>query len=244
MSKQILTDVRLFIGGADLSGWSNKVEIKRSVENKETTNFRSGGAKERIGGLSSCEVNVEGQWEAGDPSLPDDAIDAVLGVVGPWTLSPNDATVGSLAYIVNALEGEYTMLGQVGDVAPFKANAMSSLARARGLYLHPPGTPRTATGTGTITQMVAVPAGRTLVASLHVLSISGTGTPTITARVEADNAVGFPSAVTVATFAAQTAVGSQSVRVAGPITDDWYRVGYTISGTTPSFLFVVAIGVA
>jgi hypothetical protein len=32
--------------------------------------------------------------------------------------------------------------------------------------------------------------------------------------------------------------------VSGPITDDWFRVSYTISGTTPSFLFAVTAGIA
>lgn len=236
--------MRLFVGGADLSGWSNKAEVKRGVETKETTNFRSGGSKEYLGGLGSAALDVEGLWEAGDLTLPDDVIDANLGVVGPWTICPNDATVAALVYVVNALEGDYTILGAVGDVAPFKASAVSTWPRARGMIAHPPGTARTATGTGTAVQLGAVAAGRQLYAALHVLSVAGTATPTITVRVESDDAVGFPSAVTQATFAAATAVGGQILRVAGPITDDWYRVGFTISGTTPSFLFVAALGIA
>lgn len=244
MSKTVLTDCRLFIGGFDASGWSNKIEIKRNVEAKETTNFRSGGAKERIGGLGSSELDVEGFWEAGDPSMPDDSLDAQMGLVGPWTVCPGDATVGALAYQVSALTADYTMLGQVGDVAPFKASAQSAWPRARGVILNAPGTARTATGTGTSVQNVAVPAGQYLYASLHVLSVAGTATPTITVRVESDDATGFASAVTQLTFAPMTAAGSQTLRVAGPITDSWYRVGYTITGTAPSFQFVVAMGIA
>lgn len=245
MGKLILLDARLFVGGADLSGSSNQIEVEASVEDKETTNYRSGGAKERLGGLFEAELSGAGQWEAGDPSMVDDNQWATLmsRALSPWTMCPTDAVVGAVAYLTAALESEYNFLGEVGDVAPWEGSAKSSWPMPRGQVAHPPGTARTATGTGTALQLGAVPAGKHLYAALHVLSVSGT-TPSITARVESDNAVGFPSPATVATFTAATARGGQILRAAGPITDDWFRLGWTISGTTPSFLFAAALGIA
>ena len=244
MGKQVLLDVRLFAVGADLSGNSNKVELSSEVEDKETTNYRSGGYKEVLGGLASSEITGEGQWEAGDPSKVDDASWSQLGGLGPWTVCPSDATVGALAYFTQALRSDYKQGDAVGEVAPWSGTAKGSWPLARGQIAHPPGTPRTVTGTGTSLNLGAVPAGKRLYAALHVLSVAGT-TPSITARVESDDATGFPSATTQLTFSAATAPGGQILRTSGTaITDSWWRIAWTISGTTPSFLFAAALGIA
>lgn len=243
MGKFILLNCRLFTGGADLSGASNKMQLASELEVRPATNFLSGGWVENMGGLASAEIEGEGQWEAGDTSKVDDAVWQQLGGIGPWTICPASAAVGGLAYFTSAMTGEYKLGDQVGEVAPWNAKAGSSWPLTRGLIAHDPGTPRTATATGTAAQLGAVPAGKSLYAALHVLSASGT-TPSLTVAIDSDNAVGFPSPVTPLTFNAATGRGGQIARVAGPLTDDWFRPKWTISGTAPSFLFVVAFGIA
>jgi hypothetical protein len=55
---------------------------------------------------------------------------------------------------------------------------------------------------------------------------------------------GFPSPATRLTFAQKTAAGYEFKSAAGAITDDWWRVDWTIGGTaTPTFSFVVAVGI-
>ncbi|HET6262350.1 MAG TPA: hypothetical protein VFG99_08950, partial [Chloroflexia bacterium] len=92
-------------------------------------------------------------------------------------------------------------------------------------------------------QLPAVAAGQWLVGTLHVMSVSGTG-PSLTATIQSDDAVGMPSPTARLSFNAQTAIGGQVFRLAGPITDTFYRVSYTIAGTTPSLLFMSAAGVS
>lgn len=245
MTKQILLDVRLFAGGADLSGNSNKAELQAEVEEKDATNYRSAGWKEVLGGVTSSTINAEGQWEAGDPGKVDDNAWTLLGGRGPWTISPTDATVGTLAYFTNALQSSYQLGGSVGDVAPWTGKASGSWPMVRGQIAHPPGTARTATGTGTSMQLGAIPAGKRLYAAVHVLSVAGTATPTITARVESDDNTAFTSATTRLTLTGATAPGGQIMRTDGSaIADDWFRIAWTISGTTPSFLFAAALGIA
>lgn len=243
MSKMVLLDVRLFAVGVDLTSASSKAEVSAEVEEKETTNYASGGYKEVLGGIASSTIQAEGQWEAGDATKVDDASWSQLGGLGPWTVVPTAATVGSLAYTTYAMRGDYTLGGSVGDVAPWQSKASGSWPLVRGQIAHPPGTARTSTGTGTGVQLGAVATGKRLYAALHILSASGT-TPSITARVESDDNSGFTSATTQLTFAAATAAGGQILRASGPITDDWYRIAWTISGTTPSFTFVAALGIA
>lgn len=244
MAKFVLTGVRAFANAADLTSNSNKVEITADVEDKDVTNYGSAGWKEILGGLASSQISAEGQWEALDPSKVDDASWSQLGGIGPWTVGPVGAAVGDLAYFTNALQSSYQLGGQVGDVAPWTGKATGSWPMVRGQIAHPPGTARTSTGVGTGVNLGAVAAGKRLYASLHVLSVAGT-TPSITARVESDDAIGFPSATTQLTFTAATAVGGQILRTTGSaITDSWFRVAWTISGTTPSFLFAAALGIA
>jgi hypothetical protein len=243
MSSLILTNVRYFASGLDCTSTNNKAELSAEVEEKDGTTFASGGWKEPKGGLASSSIQAEGFWEAGDPSKVDDALWSQFGGVGPWTICPDTANVGSVAYFTQMLRCDYTLLGQVGDLAPWQSKGASAAPLVRGQIAHPPGTARTATGTGTALQLGAVPAGKRLYAALHVLSVAGTSTPTITARVESDDNGSFSSPVTRGTFTAATAIGGQALNAAGAITDDWWRIAWTITGTSPSFLFAAALGI-
>jgi hypothetical protein len=245
MAKTVLTNVRTFAVGVDLTGNSNKIELSSEVDAKESTNYGSNGWKEVVGGLAKAEISGEGQWEAGDPGKVDDASWAQLGGVGPWSISANNsAAVGSLAYFTQALRSEYKLFADVGEVAPWTGTAKSSWPLVRGQFAHPPGTARTATGTGTALQVGAVAAGKRLYAALHVLSVAGTAAPTITARVESSVDNTFAAPTTRLTFAAATAIGGQALRTDGTaITDAWWRIAWTISGTTPSFMFAASLGI-
>lgn len=248
MAKQVWKNVRLFSGGADLTSVSNKVELKAELEEKDTTNFGDYDAATGTvwasctGGLFKTTMSAEGQWEAGDAGMVDDATWADLGVVGVNTVGPHTVDVGAVAWLVPALRGSYQLGGSTGDVAPWAMSGAGSGVQARGVVLHPPGTARTATGTGTAVQHVAVATGKRLYAHLHVLSASGT-TPSITVKVQSSVDNTFASPTDRVTFSAATARGAQASSVAGPVTDTWWRAQWTISGTSPSFLLLVAVGV-
>jgi len=240
MSKSVLFNVRCFAGGLDLTGNSNKIELMAEVEEKPTTNYGSEGWGEVVGGLASAEIAGEGQWEAG----VDDATWAQLGGVGPWSISANNAaSVGSLAYFTRAMRADYTLLGEVGEVAPWTSTAKSSWPLVRGQFAHPPGAARTANGNGTALEVGAVPAGKRMYAALHVLSVAGS-TPSLTARLESSADDTFASPTTRAAFDAATEAGGQAVRTDGTaIADTWWRLAWDITGTTPSFLFAAAVGI-
>ncbi|NJP33684.1 hypothetical protein [Micromonospora thermarum] len=246
---EILKNVRLYAGGADLTGASNKIDAGAEVEEKDVTTWKSYDAasdkvwKEVQGGTASAKITGSGFWPAGDPLAVDDALFASLGGLSSWSALPKGSAFGDLAWLTNAMEGQYQFLGAQGDIAPWTGSWSSSAPLARGIVAHPPGAARVATGSGTAVQHVAVPAGGELLVALHVLSIAGTAAPTLTVSVESDDAQAMPSPTTRATFTPATALGGQFRRVAGPITDTWYRVTWTISGTNPSFLFLVTLGV-
>jgi hypothetical protein len=245
MAKFVLTDARLWTGGADLATATNKIDLQAAYKDEDVTTFGSNGWSESVAGLASTTINGDGFWEANDPTKVDDAAWLALGGVGAWTICPSGAGAqGTLAYFTSAMESSYHLGGDVGKVAPWSAKAVGTWPLVRGQIAHPPGTARTATGTGTGVNLGAIPAGKSLYASLHVLSVSGTATPSITVAVESDTTSAFSLPTTRLTFAGATAVGGQILRVAGPFTDTWWRPKWTIAGTSPSFLFVVAFGIA
>lgn len=251
MAKDILRNVRLFAGGCDLTSQNNKVEMSGEYEEKETTTWGSYDAasgkiaKEVIAGLWAGKITASGFWDANDLSLVDDTMWAARGARRAWTMAPVGASEGSLAYLTHTVHTSYQLLGQVGDVAPWQASMSGTGTMGRGQIASAPGTARTATGSATILDLGAagIPSGRNVLASLHVLSVSGTSTPTFTASVQSAATVGFASPTTRITFTAATAIDGQWQTLAGPITDRYWRLTWTISGTTPSFLVAAAIGI-
>jgi len=244
MGKTILTNVRAFAAGLDLTGTSNKIELAAEVEEKDATTYGSQGWKEVLGGLPSSTLAGEGLWESGPGEL-DPLAWADLGRISPWTVVPvGGAAVGDAAYLTQMLRADYKIGGAIGDIAPWTSKAAGSWPLVRGRIAHPPGTARTATGTGTGVQLGAVTAGKRLYACLHVLSAAGT-TPSITIGVESDDSNTFSSASTRLTFDAATAAGGQAARTDGTaVTDTWWRLSWSVTGTGPSFLFLAALGIA
>lgn len=244
MAKFVLKNVRMFAAGADLTTRSNRVEIGMEAESKDATSFAPSGDvwHEELSGIRSSTITGAGQWEAGDASMVDDSAFGTLGSAIPVTVAPATAADGALAYMTAANRQAYQLGGALGDVTPWSGTWKGSWPVGRGAILHTP-TVRTVTGTGSVFQLPAVAAGQYLVGTLHVMSVSGT-TPSLTVTIQSAALVGFGSPTTRLTFNAQTAIGGQVFRIAGPITDTFYRVSYTISGTTPSLLFMSAAGVS
>ena len=244
LTPQVLTDARIYLETAELTGFANKVELQSTVTDLDRTTFGSGGSIERIGGLFDSQASIDGFWDVGDLTKPDDTFWANLGASGTaLTVVPTAGTVGSLCYLGKVLETDYKPGGQVGQLLSWSATLKGNTALARGQILHPQGTARTTTGNGTAVQLGAVTSAQRLYANLHVLSVSGT-TPSITVAIQSnvDNTFGSPT--TRLTFAADTALDGQALSVLGPITDTWWRATWTITGTGPSFLFAVSAGIA
>ncbi|MFG2056690.1 hypothetical protein ACGFI9_21970 [Micromonospora sp. NPDC048930] len=246
---EILKNVRLYTGGADLTGASNKVDAGAEVEERDVTTWKNYDPasdkvwKEVQGGTASAKITASGFWPAADPLAVDEQLFAALGGLSSWSALPKGSAVGDLAWLTYCLQGQYQFLGQQGEIAPWSGSWSSSAPLARGIVAHAPGAARVATGSGTAVQHVAVPAGAELLCALHVLSIAGTATPTLTVTVESDDAQAFTTPTARAAFTPATTLGGQFRRVAGPNTDTWYRVSWTIAGTNPSFLFLVTLGV-
>ena len=243
MAELILTDAKIYAGGFDLSGDHNQVALAIAYEDKDVTRFGATG-KGRRAGLGEMSLSGGGIVNAG-ADLQDDRHFADLGVFQRIMTVAAVGDLGDKASTFRGVQLEYNPVdAPVGDEHSFTISAKSSgLFLPSATVLHDRETAETTTGNETGQQVGQILSGENGYAALHVLAVSGTS-PTLDVVVESDDAVGFPSPTTRFTFAQATAVGSEfSTAIAGPITDDWWRVAFTITGTTPSFTFVVTFGI-
>lgn len=244
MSSNILTDAKLYVSSFDLSGDMNALALTYAAEMKDNTTF---GATTRINkaGLKSIVAQHEGLWDSNGTDQPDDVFFSRIGTANvPVTISPQTGADGEVAFLFQAVHGEYTPGAPVGELYAFTVSMEgdNGAPLVRGMVLHP-ATARTATGNGTAMQLGAVSATQDVYATLHVIAASGTN-PTLDVTVRSDDNSGMTTPTTRLTFTQATGITSEWKSAAGAITDDYWRVTYTIGGTNPSFTFVVAVGIA
>lgn len=253
MAVYVLKDCKHWIGAYMLSDEIHATSISAEVENQDVTTFGSGGAREYVAGLRDASIEIEGyadyalEYASGFASF-ESIMRSTLGVSDTViTIAATDGTVGSPAIFGKTVEGSFGVGGSVGDVTNLATAHMVTGMLTGGVVLESGTTARTSSGNGTAVQVDNVDTGQYLYASLHVLSVSGTS-PSLTVALQSDDNAGMSSATTRATFSAATSIGAQyRTPVAGPLgggTETYWRASWTISGTSPSFTFAVALAVA
>lgn len=239
MSKQILRDQSIYLGGYDLTGRSNALTLDYSAEMQDATTFGQ-SSHIRLGGLTMAAAQVAGFMDI-------DTTDAFqfsnIGVQDtPFSFGAKGDTVGDDAFTLLAAEGDIKIGAAVGDICAFDAGMQSTGKLIKGkILLNSKSAAITSTGAGTAQQLGAVASGKRIYIAAHVLN-AGTGSATI--KLQSDSTNAFSGAQTDRiTLTAATSIGAQMSSVAGAITDTYWRVAYTISGASPSFKLVVIVGI-
>lgn len=249
MAAFALTDTSIYAGALDASCFGNTVELTMDGETVDATTFCSGGWRVMIPGLETWSASFGGPQDlaattAANTNTPDEVYQLTVGSSYPLMFVPAGAAEGSVAYGSNGQLNMYVPLtGSIGDLAEHNTQwgpAATNQPLVRGVFATKQTV--TATGNGTGHQVGAVSASQRVYAGVHFLTAGGT-TPSITVILESDDNSGFTSATTRATFTAATARGAQWTSVAGAITDDYWRLRWTVSGTSPSFQVRGFIGI-
>lgn len=235
MSTFAANNITTWFAGYDMTADLNQTTMPIEFEAQDNTTFGADrAARSRTAGLENVSSQVAGFWQAGEGSVDEAAFNALGGDVQVITHS-HDGAEGSPAYFYQARAFTYQLFGDVGSMAPFSLNAQASkgngsVGAVRGVVLKTKGDVSATGATGTAAQLAAAVDGEYLYAALHVFGTPGT---TITAVLESDDNSGFTSATTQATFGPITAAGGTwATRVAGPVTDTYYRLRVTaITGT-------------
>lgn len=241
MGTLILTEPEVLLGGVDLRPQANSLELAYEAQTHDVTTFGSGGTRIHKGGLFVLSGDVGGF--ADDAALGSTVWDKVGG--GPHVFSATeDGTDGAAGYAFRSvLTSRTTPSGSVGDpdTLGLSLSGQSGNPLVRGTVMHERSA-EGASGNGVARQLGSVGADQRAYGALHVVSASGTA-PTLDVVVESDDASGFASPVTQLTFAQATGQAAEWTSKAGSIADTWWRVSWTIGGTTPSFTFFVLVAI-
>lgn len=241
MATLALTDATCWVAGYDFTTDLNQITLGATVDEQDNTTFGSGGYRSRIGGLKDVSAQVAGFWQSATSPAPDPQAFPDLGVVDRVSTFAPTSTEGSVAYTAQLGKFTYDMFGAVGDVTPFSLNMSGTNAAGlvRGQVAAAKQT-KSATGVlGSVQTLGAVGSTQFLYAALHVFS-AGT---TMTVQVQSAPTAGFASPTTRGTFSAATTTGGLWLtRVAGPITDTFWRLNVSAITGTFSVAGVIAIG--
>lgn len=228
----------------DLTGDTNKTGLSISAEALDTTPFGTTViARRRMAGLEDVQADASVFWEAGTGTV-DPHTFTNLGGRKVITMTPA-ATEAERAYFFQCRDFSYTPGGDVGQVlmAQWAAQATKgsgtlSAGAIAGFLGKAKGTVSATGALGTAKQMGAVSATQYVYAAFHVF-VAAT---TIAVVLESDDNAGFSSATTRATLGPLTAVGGTwATRVAGAITDDYWR--FRVTAITGTFTVAGAFGI-
>jgi hypothetical protein len=243
MATFVQTNVKCYVGAYDLSSNFKANELTIACEPQDDTAWGD-TTRSNAGGLFNVSFSGEGFAESDGSTKPGDVFATGLGLADRLlTFAPTGGADGEVAYSFGSLQTAHQPFGgSVGDIAMFTVAGQGSGGLwVRGLVDHAKAA-RTTSGNGTGRQLGAVGATQKLYSALHVFAASGT-TPTLDVVIQSDDNSGFTTPTTQITHTQATTITSQMLTLDGAIADDWFRVNYTIGGTTPSFTFAVVIGV-
>lgn len=241
MAPIALINAGILVGGHDFTAESNKIMLSGDFNELEATTFGSRGWRERKAGLRDVKAAAEGLWQSAATDAVDPEAFGSLGVMDRVMTVYPDEVETEIAYLTQFGLFSYQLDGQLGELLPFTLGLSGSNKQGlvRGRLAKAPGAVNATGALGSPVQLAAAGASQFLYVSFHVLGTPGT---TITVKVQSDTASNFPSATDVATIGPLTAAGGRwMTRVAGPLTDTWFR--FNVSAITGSFTVAGAIGV-
>lgn len=239
MAVYALTNAYAFVAGYDFTTDSNNLVMSADAAALDSTAYGSTW-QTFIGGLKSGSFQMGGFFQSAADQAPDPQAFPSLGTADQvFTFGPENSEA-SPAYMFQAMKSQYTLGGTVGEIAPFQLQSAFSngVGPVRGQLAKARGTVSATGATGTGLNLGTVSASQHLYATFHVFS-AGT---TITVQLQSDDSGAFSTPTTRATIGPLTTTGGTwATRVAGSITDTFYR--FNISAITGSFIVAGAIGI-
>jgi len=238
MAAQSMTDCRIYLDAYDLSGQSNDMMSTLEVAELDTTNFDSAGWTEVIAGLRTSTYDVKGFLDYA-ATKSDAALEAVFASSGKIVTFAEDDDTGATCVFGRGLTTSIDRTAKVGDLAMFAGTLKGSHPQSmvEGQVLRVRASTSAASGDGTSIQAGAIGATEVGYAALHVFSASGD----LAVFIESDDDTGFASGTDRITFATASGPTAQWASVAGAVTDDWWRIRWTLSAGSASFAVVFGI---
>lgn len=243
MPISVLKDCHYYLAGYDLSGDHNEHSLTIEQNNPEATPFNV-SSRVRVPGLRNIVSRHHGfsQSATGPPLGVDDVQFAHVGAAQKiCSIFPTAMALGDIGYGFQALFAKYRAFGKIGEVFDFDVDAEGSGPGVRETLMEYGA--KTATGNGTTRLLTAVSAAQKVYSFLHVLAITGTGSPSIQVIIESDDNVGMTTPTTRITHTTFNVIGGELMSLIGPITDTYWRARWVVTGTSPSLTILVGLGI-
>jgi len=240
MAIYVISGQKLYIGEYDRSGDISKVNLEAKVPALETTPISVVAAKTFIPGLQETDFDADVYTSYAALTDSEPTLWANLAVPDKaLSVYPNGAAANTPGYAFRSLLTKLDLKNKIGDIAVFNINAKSSGSLLVKVNSMEGIVTKTATGTGTA---YTIPANGTVYGFLHVITVAGTN-PTLNLLVQSATDQAFTTPTTRLTFTQATVITSEYKSLAG-MTDDWWRLSWTIGGTGgPSFTFICGVGI-
>lgn len=238
MAKSVLTNCLIALGGYNLRCNTNQVAIAYDADAPECTTFCNDTHTYAEGGLKTAAISCGGFFEAPQPDLQ---LYTRIGATGVPITVCKSITPADVAYFQNAMAVQYNPNAQIGQLLGFSLATAAQDKLYRGTLMEY-RTAISGNGTGTGRQLGAVTADQDIVCCLHVTKAGGS-TPSLTVIVESDDNAGFTTATTRLTMAAATDLTAEIKLAAGAITDDYWRLRWTTSGSALDFDFIGSLAI-
>lgn len=228
------TAARVWIDGFPAACNLNEFGMEGTVDTAETTTLCK-SRKTYIPGLEDATVSMSGFFEINtiDPETTfDEFLSARVRTSFPVVFAPQGGElVGEGVYQFTGFMTSYSVNATVDEAVSTEMEFQSSLGWQHASVLQPEITETTTGEGGSHDNLVSTSNGGSAV--LSVISATGT-TPELDVLVEhsADDTIW----ATLATFSTQTEQNAEYVEFSGTV-ERYTRVSWTISGTTPEFVF-------
>lgn len=241
----VLKDSQFLLGQHNVTSFTGGHDMQQSCTVVEWKPHGNDGYVEKYPGIKTYTHSLNGAADFSASGINSMINPTTVGTQYALTLLPNGSAtaVGGPAIFTRGILSDFKApTGEVDTIAGFSLTVDSDTAEVNGVCGLPLAA-RTSTTTGSVITMAGPTASQKLYASLNITAVSGT-TPALVATIQSATLVGFGSPTTRATFTSANAAGWQWLTpVAGAITDGFWRVVFTISGTTPSFTAACSFGV-
>lgn len=251
----VLTDAKIYVGGYNLSGYSNEAHITQNPAMLDRTTFGN-TTKINTAGMYDFKADVGGFMEFTFPlgAAPLDQTNSLNSALFAKitqnaaaeiaSYAPLGNTEGDIAYTLQSTVSKFDPLGgAVGALVPYKLELNAAgIPVIRGI-VQGLGLKTVTGGSATGIALGAVSATQKLYAGLHVVGASGT-TPTLNVTVRSSALANMSSPTTRLTFPQfTTSVGASWQSVAGAWADTFYDVRWTIAGTSPNYTIFAVVGI-
>ena len=235
MATFVQTNVGLYWGGYSLASSFNAIALNLGNSPQDDTVYGDTTVS-NASGLSTVTLEAEGFWQSATDAVLQSSLGSDDTVV---SVTPVDQSAGSPSIFSKYTTATYNPIsaGTVGSMMGFSLSAEGRGEKSvSGEILVVPATYTSSSETVTNASIGAVSATQSVYSALHVTAASGT----LDVIVESSPNSGWGSESTRITHTQFTAIGAEMKSTAGAITDAYWRVKWTLSG---SFDFIVSLGI-